>query len=45
MTSYIPAEDRYKSMTCRRCGRSGLLLPAVSLGCPVITGGSNGRKQ
>jgi L-glyceraldehyde 3-phosphate reductase len=25
-------EDRYDSMTYRRCGRSGLLLPAVSLG-------------
>ena len=32
MTRYIPAEDRYQSMTYRRCGRSGLLLPAVSLG-------------
>jgi L-glyceraldehyde 3-phosphate reductase len=32
MTSYLPAEDRYRSMTYRRCGRSGLLLPAVSLG-------------
>ena len=32
MTSYHPAEDRYRSMTYRRCGRSGLLLPAVSLG-------------
>jgi L-glyceraldehyde 3-phosphate reductase len=32
VTSYIPAEDRYRSMTYRRCGRSGLLLPAVSLG-------------
>jgi L-glyceraldehyde 3-phosphate reductase len=32
MTSYVPAEDRYRSMTYRRCGRSGLLLPAVSLG-------------
>jgi len=32
VTSYIPAEDRYQSMTYRRCGRSGLLLPAVSLG-------------
>jgi L-glyceraldehyde 3-phosphate reductase len=29
---YLPAEDRYGSMTYRRCGRSGLLLPAVSLG-------------
>ena len=32
MTRYIPAEDRYQSMSYRRCGRSGLLLPAVSLG-------------
>jgi len=30
--SYVPAEDRYGSMQYRRCGRSGLLLPAVSLG-------------
>ena len=26
------AADRYQRMTYRRCGRSGLLLPAVSLG-------------
>jgi L-glyceraldehyde 3-phosphate reductase len=32
VTGYLPAEDRYQSMTYRRCGRSGLLLPAVSLG-------------
>ena len=32
MSSYIPAQDRYGSMAFRRCGRSGLLLPAVSLG-------------
>jgi L-glyceraldehyde 3-phosphate reductase len=32
VTSYLPAKDRYQSMTYRRCGRSGLLLPAVSLG-------------
>ena len=32
MTSYLPAEDRYRSMSYRRCGHSGLLLPAVSLG-------------
>jgi L-glyceraldehyde 3-phosphate reductase len=29
---YRAAEDRYDSMTYRRCGRSGLDLPAVSLG-------------
>lgn len=27
-----PADDRYDSMPYRRCGRSGLKLPAVSLG-------------
>ena len=32
MSTYLPADDRYRSMTYRRCGRSGLLLPAVSLG-------------
>jgi L-glyceraldehyde 3-phosphate reductase len=32
VTDYLPAEGRYQSMTYRRCGRSGLLLPAVSLG-------------
>jgi L-glyceraldehyde 3-phosphate reductase len=30
--SYVPAEDRYEEMTYRRTGRSGLLLPAISLG-------------
>jgi L-glyceraldehyde 3-phosphate reductase len=32
MNSYVPSPDRYDSMTYRRCGRSGLLLPAISLG-------------
>ncbi|WP_417806527.1 L-glyceraldehyde 3-phosphate reductase [Thioclava sp.] len=30
--TYHPAEDRYSKMVYRRCGRSGLKLPAVSLG-------------
>jgi len=30
--TYIPAENRYGSMVYRRCGRSGILLPAISLG-------------
>src|ERR1700754_1765834 len=30
--SYKPVSTRYDSMEYRRCGRSGLLLPAVSLG-------------
>ena len=29
---YLPAADRYESHAYRRCGRSGLKLPAVSLG-------------
>ena len=29
---YVAAEERYERMLPRRCGRSGLLLPAVSLG-------------
>ena len=32
MTPYVAADDRYDSMTYRRCGRSGLDLPALSLG-------------
>ena len=32
MTTYLPSPDRYASMPYRRCGRSGLKLPAVSLG-------------
>lgn len=31
-TRYQPAEFRYEHMSYRRCGRSGLKLPAVSLG-------------
>src|SRR6266850_4093012 len=30
--TYVPAADRYERMTYSRCGRSGLLLPAISLG-------------
>src|SRR5215471_8257679 len=30
--SYVPAVDRYAAMTYRRSGRSGLQLPAISLG-------------
>jgi L-glyceraldehyde 3-phosphate reductase len=32
MSDYQPAEDRYESMHYRFCGRSGLKLPALSLG-------------
>jgi L-glyceraldehyde 3-phosphate reductase len=30
--SYVAADDRYDSMTYHRCGRSGLMLPPISLG-------------
>jgi L-glyceraldehyde 3-phosphate reductase len=29
---YVPASERYEPMPYRRCGRSGVLLPAISLG-------------
>ncbi len=31
-SDYAPAKGRYEAMTYRRCGRSGVQLPAVSLG-------------
>jgi L-glyceraldehyde 3-phosphate reductase len=30
--TYLAAEDRYDAMPYRRCGRSGIQLPAISLG-------------
>lgn len=30
--TYVPSEDRYSRMIYRRCGRSGISLPALSLG-------------
>jgi L-glyceraldehyde 3-phosphate reductase len=45
--TYVPAADRYQSMHFKRCGRSGLKLPAVSLGLWHNFGGvdiyENGR--
>jgi L-glyceraldehyde 3-phosphate reductase len=32
MSAYVPAPGRYENLPYRRCGRSGLLLPAISLG-------------
>jgi L-glyceraldehyde 3-phosphate reductase len=44
---YTAAADRYGPMPCRRCGRSGLDLPAISLGLWQNFGGvdafENGR--
>ena len=45
--SYTPAADRYEKATFRRCGRSGLRLPPISLGLWHNFGGvdafENGR--
>ncbi|WP_139905114.1 L-glyceraldehyde 3-phosphate reductase [Clostridium thermarum] len=38
---YTPAANRYESMKYNRCGKSGLLLPAVSLGLWHNFGGIN----
>ena len=37
--SYRPAESRYETMRYNRCGRSGLKLPAISLGLWYNFGG------
>jgi L-glyceraldehyde 3-phosphate reductase len=39
------AADRYATMPYRRCGRSGLLLPAVSLGGWQAIGGYRGEED
>lgn len=42
--NYQPAEDRYQQMLYRRCGRSGLELPAISLGAWETFGGYRGEE-
>ena len=46
--SYFPSSTRYDTMKYNRCGKSGLLLPAISLGLWHNFGGvdvfENGRK-
>jgi len=39
--TYIPASDRYDNAAFRRCGRSGLVLPAITLGLWQNFGGAN----
>src|SRR5262249_49274153 len=39
--TYVPAEGRYQAMSFRRCGRSGLDLPAISLGLWQNFGGAD----
>jgi L-glyceraldehyde 3-phosphate reductase len=36
--TYIPAHTRYDTMRYNRCGRSGLKLPAISLGLCITWG-------
>ena len=47
--SYVPATNRYEQMIYRRCGASGLKLPAISLGLWHNFGGvdpfENGREM
>ena len=38
--TWAPATERYETMVYRRCGRSGLLLPAISLGLWQNFGGT-----
>jgi len=38
---YIPAETRYDTMSFRKCGNSGLKLPAISLGLWQNFGGAD----
>ncbi|MBK8137110.1 MAG: L-glyceraldehyde 3-phosphate reductase [Chloroflexi bacterium] len=49
MPHYLPSDSRYSSMTYRRCGRSGIRLPLISLGLWHNFGGvdtyENGRKM
>lgn len=47
--AYTPVQDRYDKMNYRRCGRSGLLLPEISLGLwhnfGHVDDYNNGRKM
>lgn len=38
---YQPREDRYQTMRYNRCGKSGVLLPEISLGLWHNFGESN----
>ncbi|SMB80131.1 L-glyceraldehyde 3-phosphate reductase [Deinococcus hopiensis] len=44
-TPYAARDDRYDSMIYRRCGRSGLKLPAISLGLWHNFGGVDRREN
>jgi len=40
-TQYVPSETRYDTMTYRKCGHSGIFLPAISLGLWQNFGGAD----
>ncbi len=40
-TAYLPASGRYKDVSFRRCGRSGIVLPPISLGLWQNFGGAD----
>ena len=42
---YTPATDRYEKMVYRRCGQSGLKLPAISLGLWHNFGGDSNHQN
>jgi L-glyceraldehyde 3-phosphate reductase len=43
--TYRPAEDRYRKMVYRRCGDSGVKLPAISLGLWHNFGGDTAHER
>ncbi|MBL4813075.1 MAG: L-glyceraldehyde 3-phosphate reductase [Rhodobacteraceae bacterium] len=43
--AYSPAEDRYERMVYRHCGKSGLKLPAISLGLWHNFGGDSNHEN
>ncbi|GAC1539056.1 MAG: L-glyceraldehyde 3-phosphate reductase [Herpetosiphon sp.] len=45
MDMYRPLDNRYETMQFRRCGRSGLMLPAISLGLWHNFGGVDSEER
>ena len=45
MSDYSPKEERYEEMKYRNCGKSGLKLPAISIGCWHNFGGAGTDAQ
>jgi L-glyceraldehyde 3-phosphate reductase len=45
MSTYSPSESRYETMSYKRCGRSGIKLPEISLGLWHNFGGVDGHEN